>query len=154
MLFKNGEVMQVAKRGDTVKIHYHGTLEDGSVFCSTYEKMPLEFTIGNGEIIFENQIIEMKVGETKHIFLPPEEAFGYYKEEGIFQMSRSEIPEHIDVDLQLGDVFTLKSSQGKDIYVKVIDMDAETLTLDANHPLAGKNLNFEIELLKISPAPK
>lgn len=148
------KAMQRAKKGDTVQIHYHGTLENGSIFCSTYDKTPLQFTLGTKEIIFEDHIIDMKEGETKNIFLPPEEAFGYYKEEGIFQMSRSEIPEDIDIDLQLGDVFTLKSSQGENFHVKVIDMDAETLTLDANHPLAGKNLLFTIELLKIHPAQK
>ena len=142
--------MHSAKIGDTVKIHYNGTLDDGQVFCSTYNYSPLEFTLGKGDIIFENQIIGMKKEEKKKISLPPDEAFGYYKEEYKIKMSRDEIPEDIDVDLQLNDVIRL-NVRGSDIYAKVLDMNAENILLDANHPLAGKQIHFEIQLLEVNP---
>ena len=140
-----------AKQGDSVKVHYHGTLNDGTVFDSTYEESPLDFTIGEGEIIpgFEQAVEGMDEGEKKNITVEPENAYGEYNERGVVQVPRENLPE--DIQPEKGMMLQLNTPEDQVVYVTVTEIDEENVTLDANHPLAGKTLNFDIELLQVNP---
>ncbi|MCF8030001.1 MAG: peptidylprolyl isomerase [Desulfohalobiaceae bacterium] len=140
-----------AKQGDSVKVHYHGTLNDGTVFDSTYEESPLDFTIGEGEIIpgFEEAVEGMDEGEKKNITVEPENAYGEYNERGVVQVPRENLPE--DIQPEKGMMLQLNTPEDQVVYVTVTEIDEENVTLDANHPLAGKTLNFDIELLQVNP---
>lgn len=141
--------MLQAKMNDKVRVHYSGTLADGSVFDSSLEREPFEFTIGQGMVIpgFENGIIGMHVGDTKTISIASEDAYGPYREElvGIIDMSR--MPE--DIKLEIGMVLQMHSPDGGITNVTVKDISDEGVTLDLNHPLAGKDLIFEIKLMEV-----
>lgn len=141
--------MALAKMNDTVKVHYTGMLEDGTVFDSSFDREPLEFTIGEGMVIpgFEKGIIGMDVGETKEISVPPEEAYGEYREDMIIPVARQNIPPHINPEP--GMVLQLHDPRGGVTFVRVLDMDENVVRLDANHPLAGKELHFKVKLMEI-----
>ncbi len=142
--------MAQAKRGDTVRVNYHGTLEDGTVFSSTYEeKEPFEFTIGKGSVLpgFEQTVIGMKVGDTRSISIPPEEAYGLHRQEFVFVMDRAQAP--AGLNLELGKKLQIRTSQGGTSIATITDITEESVVLDANDPLAGKSLKFEIELIEI-----
>ena len=141
--------MAQAQAGDRVKVHYTGSLEDGTVFGISSEQEPLEFTIGQNDLLpsFEDEVIGMNEGDTKTVSIPPEGAFGHRKEELIFDVERSKIP--IDTDLKLGGILRVGSDAGKDFDVIITNLDDEIVTLDGNHPLAGKILNFKIQLVEI-----
>lgn len=141
--------MAVAKMNDTVKVHYTGMFKDGTVFDSSIDREPFEFTIGEGMVIsgFEKGIIGMEVGETKDIFVSPEEAYGEYREDMIISVERKHIPPHINP--QPGMVLQLQDPYGGVSYVRVLDMDDYVVRLDANHPLAGKELIFKVQLMEI-----
>lgn len=141
--------MAQAKAGDKVKVHYTGSLEDGTIFGSSPEQEPLEFTIGQKNVLpsFENEVIGMNEGDTKTVSIPPEGAFGHHKEELIFDVERSKIP--TDVDVRLGGVLRVGSDTGKDFDVTITNVDDKIVTLDGNHPLAGKVLNLKIQLVEI-----
>ncbi len=142
--------MSQAKNGDTVKIHYTGTLENGEEFDSSKDHEPLEFVLGEGNVIpgFENGVIGMEEGDSKNITIPPEEAYGIINNELIVGVTRSEFPENItpSVGLQL----QMMQQNGNPINVIVTALDDNNVTLDANHPLAGKTLIFDIKLVEIS----
>ncbi|RMD93594.1 MAG: peptidylprolyl isomerase [Calditrichaeota bacterium] len=139
-----------AKSGDKVKVHYKGMLDDGTVFDSSFDSEPLEFVIGENMVIpgFENAVKGMNVGDTKKFSVPPEEAYGPYREDLVVEIDRSHVPPHID--LELGMMLQVRSQEGSVTNVKVTEIGEETVTLDANHPLAGKALTFEIELVDVS----
>jgi peptidylprolyl isomerase len=141
--------MPAAKSGDRVKVHYTGKLEDGSVFDSSAGEEPLEFTIGGQEVIpgFENAVVGMSPGDSKTESIPVERAYGPRSEDMVIRVDRKEIPE--DISLQVGQRLRM-SQEGHPIIVTVAQITAEDVTLDANHPLAGKNLVFEIELVEIA----
>jgi len=141
--------MAQAKEGDKVKVNYTGSLKDGTVFGSSPEEDPLEFTIGQRNVLpsFEKAVIGMNEGDTKTVSIPPEEAFGHRKEDLIFDVERTELPE--DIDLELGGVLRVGSDTGKDFDVTITNIDDKIVTLDGNHPLAGKVLNLEIQLVEI-----
>lgn len=141
--------MAQAKEGDKVKVNYTGSLEDGSIFGSSREEEPLEFTIGQQTVLpsFENAVIGMNEGETKSVAIPPEDAFGQPKEDLIFDVEKTKLPSGID--LKLGGVLRVGSDAGKDFDVAIAKIDDEVVTLDGNHPLAGKVLNLEIQLVEI-----
>ena len=142
--------MAQAKQGDTVKVHYHGTLEDGTVFSSTYEEKELfEFTIGKASVLpsFEKAVIGMNEGDKKTILVPPEDAYGQHKKEFVFVMDRAQAP--ADLKLELGKKLQIRSNQGKPAIATVTAITEDHVVLDANDPLAGKTLNFEIELMEI-----
>jgi FKBP-type peptidyl-prolyl cis-trans isomerase 2 len=142
--------MSTAKKGDTVKVHYTGTLDDESVFDSSRERAPMEFTIGEGNIIegFEKGVVGMTVGETRTLSIPPEEGYGSRDDNLITQIDRSYLPQ--TVEPAIGQQLQVKQPDGKTFVVWITDLDEQTVTIDANHPLAGQTLNFEIELTEIT----
>jgi len=142
--------MSQVKKGDTVRVHYTGRLENGEVFDSSRESQPFEFTVGRGEIIpgFEKGIIGMEVGDTRIITVSPGEAYGPRSKELVTKIRRVDLPEQISpaIGLQL----RLQTPDGKHIDLFITDMDEDTVTLDANHPLAGNTLVFNVELVEIA----
>jgi peptidylprolyl isomerase len=140
--------MTQAKNGDTVKVHYTGTLDDGSQFDSSVGSEPLEVALGEGQVIpgFEQGLEGMQVGETKSVHIPSEEAYGPHHPELVQTVGRDQLPE--DVELQLGMQFQVDGGNGP-LVLTVTELADETATLDGNHPMAGKNLNFELELVEV-----
>jgi FKBP-type peptidyl-prolyl cis-trans isomerase 2 len=149
-LKEEGFKMEKAKGGNTVKVHYTGKLDDGTVFDSSRERGPLEFTIGKGQLIkgFEDTVVGMSLGENRTVNIPQEEAYGPHKEELVIKVERSMIPESIE--LAKGLCLNVRQPDGGVMDVIVKEIFEDTVTLDANHPLAGKTLNFEIELVEIA----
>lgn len=142
--------MAQAKQGDTVRVHYHGTLEDGTVFSSTYEeKEPFEFTIGNESILpsFEKAVIGMNEGDTKTISVPPEDAYGQHRKEFVFVMDRAQAP--VNLKLEIGKRLQVRLNQGATAIATITAVTEDSVILDANDPLAGNTLTFQIELIKI-----
>ncbi|MGL1930681.1 MAG: peptidylprolyl isomerase [Desulfotalea sp.] len=142
--------MSVAKRGNNVKVHYTGTLEDGTVFDSSAEREPLEFAIGSGEVIegFSDAVLGMAIGEKRDILIPVEKAYGERKNEMVMSFDLSQVPE--DLNPQLGDRMEIGGPDGNLLRVIVVDITDKEIILDGNPPLAGKNLNFSLELLDIT----
>lgn len=140
--------MAEAKNGDTVRIHYTGTLDDGTVFDSSEGQEPLEFTLGSGEVIpgFEQAIQGMQPGQKKEVTILSGDAYGAHNSEWVLVVDREELPEHIDPEI--GQQLQL-SQGGQSFVVTVTEVTGENVTLDANHPLAGKDLTFELELVEI-----
>lgn len=140
--------MSQVKHGDRVKVHFTGRLENGEVFSDSKDDEPFEFTLGSGELIpgFEKGIIDMKVGDTKTITVPPEEAFGPRHEELMFAFKKSDFP----ITPVIGQQLQIRRKEGDPIKVTVADTDEDTVTLDANHPLAGNTLFFDVELVEIA----
>ncbi len=142
--------MSKAKDGDTVKVHYTGKLENGEVFDTSDNREPLEFVIGEGNVIpgFEKGIAGMDVGESRSITIPPEEAYGTRQEEFVVKVERGEFPENITpaVGLQL----QMMQPNGESINVIVTDLTEDIVTIDANHLLAGQTLFFDVELVESS----
>jgi peptidylprolyl isomerase len=139
-----------AKDGDTVQVDYTGKLADGTVFDSSAGRQPLEFTLGAGNMIpgFEKAVLGMKVGEKKTITIPADEAYGPHRDDLIIEVPRGRLPGNLvpQVGLQL----EARNPDGSSAIVTIIKVtDNTTVTLDGNHPLAGKDLTFEIELVKI-----
>ena len=142
--------MAQAKPGDKVRVHYHGTLEDGTIFSSTYEENePFEFTIGEENVLagFGNAVLGMKEGDTKSISLAPEDGYGPHRSEFVFEAKKAEMPPN--VELELGKRLQVRLQSGSMALVTVKDITDESVVFDANDPLAGKTLAFKIELLKI-----
>jgi peptidylprolyl isomerase len=141
--------MQQAKRGDTVQVHYRGTLDDGTEFDSSAGRDPLEFTIGEGQVIpgFEEAVVGMATGDTKKQRIEAKDAYGEHSDELVFAVSRGRIPEGTEV--AVGDTLRIGFGDGQTAAVQVTELDADTITLDANHPLAGEALTFELELVAI-----
>jgi peptidylprolyl isomerase len=142
--------MAQVKLGDIIRVHYHGTLEDGTVFSSTYqEKEPFEFAVGKGSVLpgFEQAVIGMSVGDTTSISIPPEEAYGQHRKEFVFMMNRSQAP--AGLNLEIGKRLQIRTNQGKETIATITAITEDSVILDANDPLAGKTLKFEIELIEI-----
>jgi peptidylprolyl isomerase len=135
--------------GKTVKVHYKGTLDNGEVFDSSEGRDPIEFEIGAGTVIpgFEAAVALMQVNETTNVTIPCAEAYGEVNENMVGEIERSQLPDEIEPEV--GMVLSMKSSDGE-IPVRIVALDDDTLTLDANHPLAGENLNFELTLVAVS----
>lgn len=142
--------MSQAKRGDTVKVHYTGKLQNGEIFDSSIGSDPLEFTIGNRELIegFESGVLGMEIGTKKTITIPPEGAYGSRNEELVADVDRAKLPDHINAEI--GQALQITQPNGKTINVIMTEVTDDTVKLDANHPLAGKTLTFEIELVEIA----
>ncbi|HZJ19050.1 MAG TPA: peptidylprolyl isomerase [Pricia sp.] len=142
--------MSQVKKDDTVKVHYTGKLEDGQVFDSSVERgEPLKFTMGQGELIpgFEKGLIDMKVKEKKTINIPKEDAYGATKEELVQEVPKNQLPEDIKPEVGMG--LVSKTQNGEDINLVVKDVKEDTIVVDGNHPLAGKDLTFELEVVEI-----
>ena len=140
--------MAQAKQGDTVRVHYTGTLDDGQEFDSSRGLDPLTFTLGAGSVIqgFDDAVDGMAVGESKRVTIPAAEAYGDRRDELTLRVPRSELP--TDLELEVGS--RLRMEQGADsVIVTVRDMDEGSVMLDANHPLAGEALTFDLELVEI-----
>ena len=141
--------MSKVKDGDTVKVHYTGKLEDGTVFDSSKEGEPLELTIGAGNVIegFEKGVIGMERGGSKTVTIPPEEAYGSMNEELVAKVKKENFPENISP--AIGEQLQLKQQDGNIVNVTITQIRGDSVTLDANHPLSGKTLIFDIELVEI-----
>lgn len=142
--------MSQAKAGDTVKIHYSGTLNDGTEFDSSAGGDPLEFTLGEGHVIkgFDNAVRGMAVGEQKSVNIPPEEAYGPRQEQMVSQVPLSALPN--DLEPVEGMRLQAQGRDGRTVNLTVTEVGDESVTVDANHPLAGQALNFDIELVSIA----
>jgi peptidylprolyl isomerase len=143
-------VMSAAKTGDTVKVHYTGALEDGTQFDSSRDRGPLRFTLGDSQIIsgFETAVEGMSVGATKTVTIPAEDAYGPYRDELKREVPRNAIPD--DVDLREGIVLDAQRPDGQTLRFRVLDFDDQKVKIDANHPLAGKDLTSELELMELA----
>ena len=141
--------MSQAKAGDTVKIHYTGTLEDGSTFDSSQGREPLEFELGSGQVIpgFDNAVDGMTVGEKKTVNIPAAEAYGEHQPERVQKVPRNALPPEITPEVGMPLMAT--DPNGAQMQFTITEMDDESITVDGNHPLAGKDLNFELELVSI-----
>ena|SRR5687767_2109365 len=141
--------MSQVKNGDTVSIHYTGKLDDGTVFDSSVGGQPITFTLGAGEVIpgFESGTVGMSVGDTRDIVIPPEQAYGPYFEELVKVINRDAFPENITPTI--GQAFEMQLPSGEGIPVRIVDIEGDDVTLDANHLLAGETLYFNIELVRI-----
>ena len=144
--------MGQAKTNDRVRVHYTGSLEDGTVFDSSVKREPLGFTIGQGAVIpgFENGIIGMKVGDTKSIAIPPDQAYGEHRDDLVGVVDRARMPENIIPEI--GMILQVRSPEGEMINATVTDVTEAGVTLDMNHPLAGRELIFEVSLVEVFPA--
>jgi peptidylprolyl isomerase len=142
-------LMTTAKRGDVVHVHYRGTLNDGTEFDSSAGSDPLTFTLGAGEVIpgFESAVEGMSTGEKKTETILADNAYGQRREELVFTVDREQMPQ--DEAVEIGDMLRVGFPDGSSAAVQITAMDAASVTLDANHPLAGKDLTFELELVGI-----
>lgn len=149
---RQGERMSTAKSGDLVKVHYRGTLHDGTVFDSSYEGEPLEFTLGQGQIIpgFEQAVQGMTPGDSKTVQVEQDQAYGNYDESKLINVQRANLPDNIQPEE--GMVLQVNSQDNDVFYVTVSEVKDEEVVLDGNHPLAGKDLTFEIELVDLQAA--
>ncbi len=141
--------MSQAKSGDKVKVHYTGTLDGGEVFDSSVEREPFEFTLGQGQVIpgFDKAVDGLEVGKKATTKIPPEEAYGTTKEELVKVFQQKDFPDNITAEV--GKQLQIPQPGGTMLNVMITKVEGEDITLDANHPLAGKTLSFEIELLEI-----
>ena len=141
--------MSQAKQGNSVKVHYTGKLDDGTVFDSSVGREPLDFTVGARQLIagFDEAVVGMAVGEKKTVRIAPEQAYGPHNPEMTLQVPRSQLPAEIQPELGM----QLEASQegGHSMVVTVVEVTDESVTFDANHPLAGKALTFEIEVVEL-----
>lgn len=144
--------MSEAKDGDTIKVHYTGTLADGEVFDSSKGRDPLEFTLGNGQLIagFEKAVRGRSEGETVTTNIPAAEAYGVVNEDLVFTVARSQFPD--SMELAVGRALKLSDGQGSSHRAVVTEIGDENVKLDGNHPLAGEDLTFEIELVSVVSA--
>jgi peptidylprolyl isomerase len=142
--------MSKVKDGDTVKVHYTGKLENGDVFDSSRENEPFEFTVGDKAVIsgFEKGVVGMGVGDTKTIEIPPEEAYGAKQDELVVVVNKSDFPE--DITPSVGQRLQIKQQDGHPVIVTITDLTEDSITLDANHPLAGYTLFFDVEIVDIN----
>ncbi len=143
--------MACAKNGDTVKIHYTGKLQDGTLFDTSKDREPLQFTIGKSRIIagFEQAVIGMNTGESKTVTIPVDQAYGAHKPEMVVTVDKKELPAGLNP--VLGQQLQVSQDENNSIVVSVTNITETHVTLDANHPLAGKDLVFDINLVEILP---
>jgi FKBP-type peptidyl-prolyl cis-trans isomerase 2 len=142
--------MAQAKNGDTVKVHYTGKLDDGTVFDTSADREPLQFTIGQGQLIadFEQAVVGMNPGESKIVQIPSDKAYGPHHKEMVLEVDRKEFPP--DLEPKVDQRLQVQKSDGQVFAVTVTAVSESKVTLDANHPLAGKDLTFDIQLSEIA----
>jgi peptidylprolyl isomerase len=141
--------MKSAEVGSTVNVHYTGKLDNETVFDSSREREPLEFEIGKRTLIkgFEDAVVGMAAGDRKTVKIPSDKAYGDHKEELVIKINRAQFPD--DIEPKEGLHLNLKSPQGSVLNAIITSVEEDTVTLDANHPLAGQDLTFDIELIEI-----
>lgn len=141
--------MSQAKLGDTVRVHYTGKLSDGSVFDTSVDQEPIEYKIGEGRLIagFEQAVIGMAPGDTKTAVISADDAYGHYRDDLVIEVERNQLPSHLK--LEIGQALQSVQQDGQIIRFLVTELNESTVTLDANHPLAGEDLTFDIELVEI-----
>ena len=141
--------MSDAKAGDTVRIHYTGTLTDGSTFDSSEGRDPLEFTLGSGQVIpgFDKAVAGMEAGDSKTVEIAADDAYGEHNPDGRQPFPRQNVPD--DIPMEIGTRLQMQTAEGKPMMVTIVEVTDEEIVLDANHPLAGKDLTFQIELVEI-----
>jgi peptidylprolyl isomerase len=141
--------MRTAKPGDTVKVHYQGRLDDGTVFDSSRERGPLQFTIGSGALLpaFERAVAGLNPGQSRSIQVPAAEAYGHRRDDQVMEVDRRTIPP--GAEPRPGGTVLVRRTDGQSFHVRVAAVTESHVTLDANHPLAGKDLFFDIELVEI-----
>mgnify|MGYP006078436337 CR=1 FL=1 len=137
------------KENNTVKVNYTGKLSDGQVFDSSEGREPLEFTLGQGKLIpgFEKGLIDMKLNEKKTITIPKEEAYGEINANLIQEVKKTELPQDMAPEVGMG--LVSKSPDGQEMNLMVVEVREETIVIDGNHPLAGKELIFDLEVVEI-----
>jgi peptidylprolyl isomerase len=142
--------MRQAKQGDTVRVHYRGKLKDGSEFDASFDREPLQFTIGGGQVIpgFEEAVVGMNPGDSKTTELPAEKAFGRYLEDMVVVVAKSQFADW-DLEPTVGEQMPIPQPDGSSVDVTVTQVTESEVTVDANHPLAGEDLTFDIELIDI-----
>ncbi len=143
-----------ADQGDTVKVRYTGRLSDGTVFDASPEDRPLHFIIGQGEVIagFDQAVVGMYQGGKKTVTVAPQQAYGPHREDLVEEVERALLP--AGLDLQVGRQLEVTPEKGENFVVMVTALNDDTVTLDGNHPLAGRELTFEIEVLEVKKSPK
>lgn len=141
--------MSVVQENNTVKAHYKGTLSNGQLFDNSEGREPLKFTIGKGQLIpgFENAVKGMKVGETKSFEIPSDEAYGAKRDDLFYEIPKANIPENIKPEK--GMQLTFESPEQGQMLLTVVDVQPEIIKVDANHPLAGEDLKFEVTIVDI-----
>ena len=144
--------MSVVKAGDTVQIHYKGTLKDGAVFDTSEGREPLEFTVGSGQIIpgLDRALPGMSVGDEKKVEIDCADAYGPKNPDAMQSVPRAQVPD--EIPLEVGTQLQVQTAEGQVMPVVVADVTEETVTLDANHPLAGQDLTFEISVVDVKAA--
>jgi peptidylprolyl isomerase len=142
--------MQQVKQGDTVKVHYHGRLTDGTIFDSSEGRQPLEFEVGGGRVIkgFDEGVKGMSVGEKKTVSISADDAYGPRQEDMVIPFERKNFPP--DIEPEVGMTLNMHSEDGNALPVVITEITPDTIMLDANHPLAGEDLIFDIELVDIN----
>ncbi|MDX1674017.1 MAG: peptidylprolyl isomerase [Longimicrobiales bacterium] len=140
---------QTAEKGDTVAVHYTGKLEDGEVFDSSRDRDPLEFEVGSGQVIpgFDRAVEGLEVGESREVTLQPEEGYGEPREDLVVDVDRSQFPD--ESEPEVGRQVQVQVAPGQNRIATITGIEEETVTLDLNHPLAGKPLTFDVELVDI-----
>ena len=135
--------------GNQVSVHYTGTFEDGEIFDSSQDREPLSFEVGAGQMIegFDQAVVGMKVGESKKITLAPEEAYGPRNEELLIDFPMANFPE--DMKVEVGMMLQLTNQDGQPVPATVAEINEESVKMDVNHPMAGKTLNFDIEIVEV-----
>lgn len=147
--------MQQVQAGDEIKVHYHGKLSNGETFDSSEGGEPLKFKVGSGEVIkgFDEGVIGMKSGDKKTIIIPVEDAYGEKHEKMMFEFPRDQFPD--DISPEVGMPLEMSNESGENFRVVISEVNNDNVTLDANHPLAGEALTFDLELVEITkPASK
>ena len=144
--------MQQVKKGDTIKVHYHGKLVDGTTFDSSEGREPLEFEVGSGMVIpgFDDGVTGMSIGEKKTVQIPADEAYGPLQQDMIMEFPKDKFP--ADMVPEVGMQLSMNNGQGQEFQVLIKEVKEAVVVLDANHPLAGKDLIFDLELIGINGA--
>lgn len=146
---QNFAIMSQVKTGDSVKVHYTGKLTTGEVFDSSLEREPLEFTLGQGMLIagFENGMIGMEINEKRTLEIPSAEAYGDIREDMMQEVPKAQLPQEMEPQVGMG--LVSRTPEGQEMQLVIAEVKEDSVILDANHPLAGKDLVFEIELIEI-----